>query len=94
MYQIQLACLKDSGELATGDPTFCKQCQAVFNKHSVIEEVKNEASGQVDQIWNCEFCHSKNPVQFEPEEIPKTTGVNYIVEAAAQIQDKKGGALG
>lgn len=79
---MQLACLKDSGELATGDPTFCKQCQAVFNKHSKIEEAKDLA-GEVEQIWNCEFCNTKNIVQFDAEELPKTTGVTYIVEAAA-----------
>jgi Mg-chelatase subunit ChlD len=26
---------------------------------------------------------------MEPEEIPKTDQVNYILEAAAQVQDKK-----
>jgi len=22
------------------------------------------------QVWDCEFCMAKNPVQLEPEEIP------------------------
>ena len=70
--------LKDKKELATGDPVFCSKCQAIFNKHSVItEEIKDQ------QVWNCEFCLAKNPVQMEPEEIPKTEEVTYILEAAA-----------
>lgn len=94
VFQVQLSCLKDSGELATGDPVFCTQCQAVFNKFSKIEETKDAATGEVSQVWKCEFCLKANNVQFEPEELPKTAGVNYIVEAAAQIHDKKGGAKG
>jgi hypothetical protein len=35
-----MGCLKDSGEMATGDPLFCKNCQAIFNKYSKVEEVK------------------------------------------------------
>jgi hypothetical protein len=58
----------------------------VFNKHSKIEEIKDAETGEVTkQIWNCEFCVAKNEVQFEPEELPKTTAVNYIIEAAAQV---------
>lgn len=41
------------------------------------------------QIWTCEFCNTKNPISVEPEEVPKTKEVNYIVEAAAQVHDKK-----
>lgn len=50
--------------MATGDPVFCSKCQAVFNKHSKITEKMGS------QIWDCEFCMAKNPVQLEPEEIP------------------------
>lgn len=83
VFLIKLGCLKDSGEMATGDPVFCAKCQAVFNKYSKI----TDAMGT--QVWHCEFCLAKNPVQLEPEEMPKTEGVNYILEAAAQIIDKK-----
>ncbi len=85
VYEIQLSCLKEQGELAFGDPIFCKNCNAVFNKHSQITE---EAKGE--QIWTCEFCNSTNEVQIEAEETPKSTAVNYIVEAAAQVNDKEG----
>ena len=84
-----MECLKDSGELATGDPVFCKSCQAAFNKYSKVEEQKDLFTGEARQVWNCEFCLTKNDVQLEPEEMPKTEAVNYIVEAAAQVHDKK-----
>lgn len=72
--------MKDKAELATGDPTFCCNCKAVFNMHSKIEEVKGDDE---KQIWTCEFCLTKNEVNLDDEEIPKTGAVNYIVEAAA-----------
>ena len=38
-----MSTLKNEGsELATGDPIFCKGCQAAFNMHSKYEEVKSE----------------------------------------------------
>ena len=37
----------------------------------------------------CEFCHTSQEVSFEPEELPKTNAVNYILEAAAQVHEKK-----
>lgn len=84
VFKISMRCLKDQSELATGDPVFCTACQAVFNMHSKVEENKLEE----EQVWVCEFCNTKNKVQLEPEEMPKSEAVNYIVEAAAQIQDK------
>jgi len=33
-----MATLKQGCELATGDPTFCKQCEAAFSFHSKIDE--------------------------------------------------------
>jgi len=43
-------------------------------------------------LWKCEFCNTENEVDIEEEEKPQSKAVNYIIEAAAQIQDKK--ALG
>jgi DNA-directed RNA polymerase subunit RPC12/RpoP len=74
-----MRCLKDQGELATGDPIICESCSAIFNKHSKYEDKKE------DQVWACEFCNHKNVIQIDPEEVPKTQAVNYIIEAAAQI---------
>jgi hypothetical protein len=72
-----LACLKDGAEIATGDPVFCEKCEAIFNKHSKFEDKKE------NQVWTCEFCNQKNVINLEPEEIPKTEAVNYILEAPA-----------
>jgi hypothetical protein len=41
------------------------------------------------QIWLCEFCNTANDVSIEDGEQPTTNAVNYIIEAAAQVQDKK-----
>ena len=83
-----MATLKQGGELATGDPVFCLNCEAAFNMYSKIEEKKLEGFDS-KQIWVCEFCNAINEVNLDEEEIPKTREVNYILEAAAQIQDKK-----
>lgn len=87
VFKIEFKTLKDNAELATGDPIFCQKCQAVFNIYSTVEEVK--ADGDEKQVWKCEFCYNENIVDLEEEEKPQNRTVNYIIEAAAQIQDKK-----
>lgn len=69
--------------MATGDPEVCQKCGAIFNIHSKIL-----TEGE-DQMWQCEFCCHKNPVNLDEEEIPKADEVNYLKEAAAQVVDKK-----
>jgi len=83
VFQISLSCLKENAELATGDPELCKSCKAVFNKDSTIVIVGNQ------QVWNCEFCNQANDVSLEDEEVPKSNIINFLVEAAAQVEDKK-----
>ena len=83
MTQVNLKCLADKGELATGDPFLCSRCQGVFNQSSVIRI--DEARGQ---LWTCEFCHLENEVMIDEEEIPQSTEVTYLLEAAAQVQDR------
>ena len=39
IYQVQMACLKDHAEMATGDAEVCPHCFGVFNKYSKVEEV-------------------------------------------------------
>ena len=80
-----MSCLKDQDELATGDPVFCSKCEALFNKYSTIEESKGEEA----QSWICEFCDNVNKVSIEAEEMPKTDKVNFMLEAKAQVEDKK-----
>lgn len=87
IYKVPFKTLKDNAELATGDPIICKTCQSVFNCYSKVEEVKKDDEEQ--QIWNCEYCGNANIVDIEEEEKPKDRAVNFILEAAAQVQDKK-----
>lgn len=88
IYQVALACLKDAAAMATGDPELCKTCSAVFNLHSKIDSLKM-MDGSEKQTWTCEFCCTKNNVNLDEEELPKVNAVNYLVEAAAQVEDKK-----
>lgn len=34
-------------------------------------------------MWHCEFCNNKNEVHIEDEELPQSSDVTYILEAAA-----------
>jgi hypothetical protein len=43
------------------------------------------------QVWTCEFCNTPNEIMLDEEELPKSATVNYLVEAAAQVEDKKMG---
>jgi hypothetical protein len=72
--------------LATGDPEVCKTCKAIFNIDSKIT-LKGD-----QQVWICEFCNTANEVMLDDEELPKSATMNYLVEAAAQVEDKKMGA--
>ena len=83
VFRIEFSTLKTAAELATGDPTICEKCGAVFNMHSKVEETED------GQIWQCEFCLTKNKVDLEEEEKPKSKAVNYVMEAAAQVLDKQ-----
>ena len=79
---IKFSVLEDSGALDSGDPNFCKECHSVFNMYSKIDLVNKEGQEEQQQLWNCEFCNAVNEIHLEKEEIPKASGVNYIIEAA------------
>lgn len=87
VFKIGFSTLKDQAEIATGDPEFCSKCKAIFNVHSKINLI-SQIGKEDQQVWKCEFCNTENLVCIEDEEKPQTAAVNYIVEAAAQIQDK------
>lgn len=40
VFSINMSTLKHGSELATGDPIFCKTCNAAFNVYSKYEETK------------------------------------------------------
>jgi len=42
VFQLNLACLKETAEMATGDPELCTKCQAVLNKFSKVEGNEGE----------------------------------------------------
>jgi hypothetical protein len=88
VYKLTMATLKDGVEIASGDPVFCQNCQAAFSMFSKIEDTKDN-EGNAQQVWSCEFCSFRNDVCFEEEELPKSQAINYILEAAAQVNDKK-----
>ena len=72
-----------------------------FNKHSKLIQPKEkkeleegEEAKEVDQQkWVCEFCNKNNPVDIEEEEIPKSEKINYVIEAVAQMKEKKLGKV-
>lgn len=49
VFNITMATLKQGGELATGDPVFCKQCNAAFNVHSKIDEPMDMIGASKDE---------------------------------------------
>ena len=80
---MKLSCLASQKEVATGDADLCQVCKGVFSKLSNL----TTEGGQ--QIWQCEFCNQKNEVMIDDEEVPKTNEVTYLIEAPAQVQEKK-----
>jgi len=80
VFRVSLDCLQNKGQLVTGDAELCKQCNGVFNQTSQLADEGGK------QIWTCEFCNHKNEVVIDPEEIPQSTEVTYLLEAAAQIE--------
>ena len=45
--------------------------------------------GNEQQTWKCEFCNHENIVEIEAEEKPTKNAVNYIIEAAQQVEEKE-----
>lgn len=42
-------------------------------------------------MWTCEFCHKENEVVIDDEEVPQSNEVTYLLEASAQVQDRRMG---
>jgi hypothetical protein len=75
---VNLSRLQNQTLLATGEAVFCKNCTAVFNKFSNLEEKPD------GQIWVCEFCDFANEVNLLPEEITSEAEVEYILEISSE----------
>ena len=67
MFEVKLDCLENKGEVATGDAHICNSCGAVFSNVSKLSKDGNK------QIWHCEFCNTRNEVNIDDEEIPKSS---------------------
>jgi len=65
---------------ATGDPFYCIGCKAIFNSYSKIEEMDGA------MIWKCEFCDTKNPLNLDKEEFPKSPYMSYLLEAKPALK--------
>jgi len=77
--KIDLSTLEHPGQLETGEPYFCSQCNAVLSIHSKSTIGKPDPStGKT--AWVCEFCNTKNELIIDEEEIPKADTVTYLME--------------
>ena len=83
--EISMDELAKQNALATGDPVFCEQCNAVFNSYSKL------TSAQGSQIWLCEFCEFSNTVHLEAEEIPTDSKLVYVLETSEQAAIERQG---
>ncbi|XP_077998423.1 circularly permutated Ras protein 1-like isoform X2 [Glandiceps talaboti] len=77
---LSLGTLENEPEVVTGDPVFCKQCQAIL---SAMSELKASEEKDTSATWKCEFCDFENKdLDVDREEIPKTDQVDFILEPA------------
>jgi len=90
---VDLGTLKEAADnLATGDAFMCQSCKAVLSQHDELlkqyEEIKLDDDDQ--SIWVCAFCNHVNIIEIDPEEVPKSETVDYILAPpATQSDDKK-----
>jgi len=65
--------LQDPAELMTGEPCVCS-CGGMMSAES-----KQIKSGTKITGWKCQFCGAENKANLEPEEVPKSNTVDYIL---------------
>ena len=80
VFQVALDCLENKGKIATGDATICTTCVGVFSMYSNLTQ---GMEGQ--QIWECEFCNTRNEVMIDREAISK---IHRICHGTKQIASK------
>lgn len=64
--------LLSPGNMYAGDPLPCPKCSAILSHIS-------KTKGLEQKVWQCEFCGEQVPVDLEPEEIPTTEDVTYLL---------------
>src|SRR5690606_29560730 len=82
--------------IATGDATFCKQCQVALSMHSVIQ----------NNTWTCEYCDAVNQTFLDeaevfgfshfvisprliPLQIPRAESIDYLITPAATSESSE-----
>eukprot|EP01125_Pyxidicula_operculata_P008245 TRINITY_DN277_c0_g1_i1.p1 TRINITY_DN277_c0_g1~~TRINITY_DN277_c0_g1_i1.p1 ORF type:complete len:684 (+),score=232.76 TRINITY_DN277_c0_g1_i1:227-2278(+) len=65
-------------ETFTGDIVLCRGCSVSLTVNSKIEDVHQQ------QQWICEYCGFSNVLSLEPEEIPKTDTIDYLISRPPQ----------
>eukprot|EP00005_Dracoamoeba_jomungandri_P003868 CAMPEP_0174258688 /NCGR_PEP_ID=MMETSP0439-20130205/7635_1 /TAXON_ID=0 /ORGANISM="Stereomyxa ramosa, Strain Chinc5" /LENGTH=635 /DNA_ID=CAMNT_0015342295 /DNA_START=118 /DNA_END=2025 /DNA_ORIENTATION=+ len=83
---ISLDTINEDVEVATGEPEFCSECSAAFSCLNLPEEEEIEYPLT---SWKCVFCNCVNEVDLEEEEIVKEESVDYMLEAAPMLAEKK-----
>ena len=95
---ISLGNLVQTAQLATGESILCKACKSAFNSFSKLNgSVIDEKSKQIfahfffflrfiltSKIWKCEFCAQENQINIDPEEVPKSDTVDYVLSVPAE----------
>ncbi|KAL4238999.1 hypothetical protein ACF0H5_003703 [Mactra antiquata] len=83
---LKMDILEDEPNVVTGDPTHCKQCDAILSSISVLEK---EEQGE-QSTWTCEFCGHKNEgIDMSPEEIPKGDSFDFVLTPAREETDEQ-----
>lgn len=40
-------------------------------------------------VWTCEFCGNVTEIKLEPEEVPKTEPLSFLIEGKPEVKSKK-----
>lgn len=77
--EIDLSCLKQGSNLATGEPIYCSGCRSLLSSYSHLIRTEPKTT------WPCEFCGIVNDLNLDDEEIPNAPELTYVLESAAQV---------
>lgn len=81
--ELNLSCLKQGVNVATGDPVNCPNCKSVLNSFSRLTRTEQNI------IWTCEFCDNESVLNIDEEEIPAFPELTYVLEAAVQVANSQ-----
>lgn len=81
--ELNLSCLKQGSNVATGDPVYCPNCKSVLNSFSNLSRTEQNIT------WRCEFCDNESVLNIDEEEIPAFPELTYVLEAAVQVANSQ-----